>query len=118
MRTLGSRARRLVVLSGLDLKAASLLCGFGSDAHMGQIVRASVRDPRCSSIGRMAEAFGATTDWLILGRGDPPTKEAVAVAIRLYAERKGVHAANMPARNVRRKGQRLQRCARSGARAS
>jgi len=63
-----------VVFAGNSLEAAQAADVEPSTLH--RIVEGKVRDPRLSTLGRLARAFGVPLEWL-LGLGDPPPQATV-----------------------------------------
>jgi transcriptional regulator with XRE-family HTH domain len=63
-----------VVFAGNSLEAAQAADVEPSTLH--RIVEGKVHDPRLSTLGRLARAFGVPLEWL-LGLGDPPAQATV-----------------------------------------
>lgn len=75
-----ARLRELRELSGLSARALSKAAGL-NERHVAMIEDGTVKDPASSTIEALAVTCGASVDWLIAGRGKPPSKAAVARAI-------------------------------------
>jgi transcriptional regulator with XRE-family HTH domain len=78
--TLPQRVAYLVALSGLDQSTLSLRAGLAR-GHIGMMIRGAVADPAGSSLARLAETTGTTTDWLISGKGAAPREAKVRAAV-------------------------------------
>lgn len=52
------------------------------DSSHVRLIESGVReDPRSQTLAAIARATGATLDWLIAGKGDPPSAEDVRAAV-------------------------------------
>lgn len=84
---LAERLRQLRGRSGLSQRALSCLAGL-SPSEVRLLESRERLDPRARVLVSLARTLGATTDYLLDGRGDPPSPECVASAIRAARERK------------------------------
>lgn len=75
--SLAERVRWLLDQSDIKAREASRLAGFPSEAYVGMLLREDVTDPRTSTVGPLAKAFGADPGWLAFGVGDPPSAESL-----------------------------------------
>lgn len=74
-----ARARALVRLSAAELGE---LAGM-SDAVVGMIETDRRKTPAATTVSKIAGVLGVSSDWLISGIGDEPTKEQVSTAVAL-----------------------------------
>lgn len=77
--TLGARlkqARNLTKVAAADLGTWAGL----SRGTVGMIENGSRPDPSGTTVAKLATALGTTTDWLLTGEGDGPTREQVTEA--------------------------------------
>lgn len=52
-----------------------------SHSQLALIIDGTREDPRSSTLGRVADLFGVSTDWLITGKGDEPLRADVRAAV-------------------------------------
>lgn len=83
MNELDTLGRRIAFARGLaNLSAARLgkLANLSS-AIVAMIEKGDRKDPVGSTVASIAQVLGVSTDWLLTGVGDPPTKEQVEAAL-------------------------------------
>ncbi len=73
--------------SGLSLRSLSTAAGL-SPGQLALVASGRRPNPSSSTMGALADLTGCTLDWLIAGRGDPPSEETVRESIaRAHAAR-------------------------------
>lgn len=80
MDTLPKRLAWLRETAGLSARGLGILAGL-HPTHIGLIERGDRVDPSSSAMSQVAEVVGATLDWLIAGKGAPPTSGDVLAAV-------------------------------------
>lgn len=81
MSTLKERVEAVLELRGITAHAWSVEAGLSS-AHVNMILAGRSREPRRSTIEKLARAARVRTDWLMSGTGEPEPREADAVEPR------------------------------------
>lgn len=75
MSTLKERVEAVLELRGITAHAWSVEAGLSS-AHVNMILAGRSREPRRSTIEKLARAARVRTDWLMSGTGEPEPREA------------------------------------------
>jgi transcriptional regulator with XRE-family HTH domain len=70
-------------LAGLHLKELSLLAGL-AQGHAGMVERGEMESPSIRTVALLAEVLGLSMDWIVLGRGKPPTARSVIAAVAKF----------------------------------
>lgn len=94
METIGSRLAALRGMSGLKATELGELAGLGSPAHVGLIERGGRPNVAATTAVELARVLGTTAEYLITGRGMPPSEEEVRAAVD--AARRGAARAEGP----------------------
>lgn len=75
-------ARTLGGLTGRQLSDLASV----ADGLVSQVERGTIRSPKATVLGRIAQILGVSLDWLVLGVGEVPKKETIAAAITAARE--------------------------------
>ena len=78
--TLAERLRELRATAGISSRELAAIAGV-SRAYPGLIESSERTRIGTGVAAKLAQALGATTDWLILGTGNAPTPEQIAAAV-------------------------------------
>lgn len=84
---LAERLRQLRERAGLSQRALSLLAGL-SPSEVRLLESRDRLDPRARVLVSLARTLGVSADYLLDGRGEPPSPELMASAIHAARERK------------------------------
>lgn len=84
---LAERLRQLRERAGLSQRALSALAGL-SPSEVRLLESRERTDPRARVLVSLSRTLGVTTDFLLDGKGDLPSPEAIATAIHAARERK------------------------------
>lgn len=88
--SIGDRIRGLRCLRGLSQEALAKAASV-SNMTISRYERGVIIDPHSATLKRIADVLGATTDWLLTGKGDGPDVHAhrvtEAAAVREVAAR-------------------------------
>lgn len=79
--TLALRLGHLRGLAGLSARSLSVLAGI-SPTHVSLIEAGRVSSPESHTSAALASVLGCSLDWLIAGKGKPPTEESVRAAVK------------------------------------
>jgi transcriptional regulator with XRE-family HTH domain len=79
-RPLGARLALLRRHAQLSQRELSRLAGVAA-TYVRQCEEGARRGPCVEHVARLALALGASLDWLVLGRGTPPTRRAMRLAL-------------------------------------
>lgn len=75
------RLRELrAIAGGLSQRELSLLAGLNG-SHVGLIEQGRVTEPGGATMAKLAEVFGVSLDWLVLGVGAAPRPEQVVASV-------------------------------------
>ena len=66
--------------SGISQRKFSKLCGL-RDTHVGLLERGTYSSMRSDSLERIAKSLEISLDWLILGKGEPPSESEIKLAV-------------------------------------
>lgn len=77
---IGKRLCFLCDLSDVSYRHVDLLTG-GTPGHVHAIATEFIKDPRASSVVKIAEVFGVSLDWLVWGKGRAPKRATVRAAV-------------------------------------
>ncbi len=93
---LGERLQGLRTMAGLGGRELDRL----AETHASLIESGHADNPTFKTVGKIAQVFGVTLDWLVYGNGKPPTARSVQAAVGEARARKaakpdesGEHAA-------------------------
>lgn len=89
----GSRIRQLREVAGLSARSLSRLAGLRSPGHVASLESGTFSTARPPTLVAIADVLGASLDWLIHGRGKPPTAKEVRAAVERARERSAHRAA-------------------------
>lgn len=77
------RLRLLLTLTGLDAANLSRRAQL-AQAHVGMVLRGEVRRPGPKTLSAICGVCGASLDWLVDGKGEPPTAEVARQAVEKH----------------------------------
>jgi transcriptional regulator with XRE-family HTH domain len=77
MQTLAQRLRRARKAAGLSARRLDALAGL-TPCHTSLIESGLRENPKATTVAALAKALGVSLDWLVSGRGPPPTRTATA----------------------------------------
>lgn len=66
--------------AGLSARGLSALAGL-APSHVN-LIETRVENVGAQTVASLARVLGVTTDWLITGKGEPPTEESVRAAVK------------------------------------
>jgi transcriptional regulator with XRE-family HTH domain len=81
--TLQDRLRYLRAIGTVEPNELDHLAGLRGRGHVGAIEKGTSLHPRADTLAKLADALGASLDWLVRGMGRPPTRAAVRAAIQM-----------------------------------
>jgi transcriptional regulator with XRE-family HTH domain len=91
-KTLADRIEYARELAGLTPRGLSIIAGL-DPTHVRLIEDGERPDPRSSTISKLANALGLTTDWLLDGRGPEPDPEVIRSAVEAARASANTHDA-------------------------
>lgn len=83
LETLQQRLRYLRSLGAVEPNELDHLAGLRARGHVVQIEEGKSLHPRADTLAKLADALGASLDWLVRGIGRPPSKAAVRAAVQM-----------------------------------
>lgn len=96
---LGARLAKLRQQAQLSQRELSRLAGV-ADTYVRLCEGGARREPCVEHVARLVLVLGASLDWLVLGRGAPPTRQALRLAV-VRAEQSALRAERARARAER-----------------
>lgn len=80
MTTLALRVRHLCDSAAMSRERLSVACGLTA-SHLGLIVAGRNHALHSDTATKIASTFGCSLEWLINGKGEAPTEEAIREAV-------------------------------------
>lgn len=82
--TVAQRVAYLAEHAGVDPTTLSLYAGLGP-SHVRQLAAGKIAEPTTGTLVALARVCGATSEWIILGRGRAPDPDAVRERVAVVA---------------------------------